>query len=612
MSPLLAIVRTDLLRQLRQPITLGFTFLCPILLVVGGLWFTQGFVDDVEREVSGGPPATKSPISADATFTDWIEADDPLRLTEPARAVASVTVEDTTVRVAYRLDDATSRTAARRIRKVARRIRTQARDEALTKAGIDARFRDLLVVKSVAVTKEKPFKPSVTTLMTPLIITSILLTMLNVAMDVLTGEKERKTIEAVLVTPVSRTNVLLAKGLLTIGFGVIAGSIGVMATFGAGVVGVLDDPLSPTMAAAASAIVVGWALQIAPLLVALAALAPDHRTGSLMAAPVMLVAASPATVALFSDVELSPVTALVPVANFALLGRTWSMGQAVPGLALLVAGSTIVTVTGFTWLAARFVDRDATFLPRGSDRRTRSVVHAIVAFITVLGLFGFVGQPAQELDLLWGMVFTQIVVFAGTTVGTASLLGLDLRKTLSLRPPTLRDALLAGLIAPGVPAVGLLVARLQDPVLPMHTALLKALQQLEMADLPLWVPLLGFALLPGLAEELLFRGLLQGLLRQATVPTLIRITLVAMAFGIMHLYLPRILPTAALGLVLGGVVARSGSLWPAMALHAFNNGLALLAARQGGLPDVGFLGLTVITGGVVIGLFGMTGARRAD
>jgi membrane protease YdiL (CAAX protease family) len=83
-------------------------------------------------------------------------------------------------------------------------------------------------------------------------------------------------------------------------------------------------------------------------------------------------------------------------------------------------------------------------------------------------------------------------------------------------------------------------------------------------------------------EEILFRGALLGLLAR-TVPPVARVLAVALAFGVMHLLLPRILPTAALGVLLGFAAVRSGSLWVPITMHVANNGLLVILGRYGGL-----------------------------
>jgi sodium transport system permease protein len=97
---------------------------------------------------------------------------------------------------------------------------------------------------------------------------------------------------------------------------------------------------------------------------------------------------------------------------------------------------------------------------------------------------------------------------------------------------------------------------------------------------PLAIDLLALALLPAVAEELLFRGVLWGAVRpRAGVSGAILVT--ALAFGLYHGSVYRFLPAAFGGLLLGVVRAASGSLWAALAFHFANNAGVIVAMHLG-------------------------------
>jgi uncharacterized protein len=83
------------------------------------------------------------------------------------------------------------------------------------------------------------------------------------------------------------------------------------------------------------------------------------------------------------------------------------------------------------------------------------------------------------------------------------------------------------------------------------------------------------AILPGLGEELLFRGCIQRifilLFKNKNVWLAILIT--SIAFGVMHGQMVSVLPRIFLGVLLGYLSYYSGSLWPGIVAHIFNNGL---------------------------------------
>ncbi len=94
--------------------------------------------------------------------------------------------------------------------------------------------------------------------------------------------------------------------------------------------------------------------------------------------------------------------------------------------------------------------------------------------------------------------------------------------------------------------------------------------------------LLALAVVPGFAEELFFRGLMQTRLATALGPWP-AIAVSAAAFGALHLDAVQGSVAFVVGLWLGWVRLRYASLWPAIAAHVVNNavfvGLALRSGR---------------------------------
>lgn len=95
-----------------------------------------------------------------------------------------------------------------------------------------------------------------------------------------------------------------------------------------------------------------------------------------------------------------------------------------------------------------------------------------------------------------------------------------------------------------------------------------------LADSPLqrpgfWLVVFGTVVGAPLAEEVVFRGYLQGAL-QLTLPRWAAIAIAAAVFGLCHT-LPYALPVGLLGAFFGFLFSRSGSLWPSVIAHATHN-----------------------------------------
>lgn len=85
---------------------------------------------------------------------------------------------------------------------------------------------------------------------------------------------------------------------------------------------------------------------------------------------------------------------------------------------------------------------------------------------------------------------------------------------------------------------------------------------------------LALCVMPAIAEELLFRGAFQGLMRPCGSAAAIFAP--ALLFGVLHLDLAQGLTAFACGVFLGWLAERSGSILPGMLLHLANNALAFL------------------------------------
>jgi len=88
------------------------------------------------------------------------------------------------------------------------------------------------------------------------------------------------------------------------------------------------------------------------------------------------------------------------------------------------------------------------------------------------------------------------------------------------------------------------------------------------------------AVVPGLIEELMFRGYVQTRLAERWHP-LLAITVTALMFSVIHLDPIHMLGVVPLGLWLGAVAWRADSVIPAMLCHAANNALAVAATKYG-------------------------------
>ncbi len=103
-------------------------------------------------------------------------------------------------------------------------------------------------------------------------------------------------------------------------------------------------------------------------------------------------------------------------------------------------------------------------------------------------------------------------------------------------------------------------------------------------QVPLWQIVLFLCVLPGICEEIAFRGVLVHGLRRRFHPVVLCLVAGAI-FGLFHVQLFRLIPTGYLGVVLTAVLLLTGSIFPAMVWHALNNAVALVPEYLGLWPE---------------------------
>ena len=190
------------------------------------------------------------------------------------------------------------------------------------------------------------------------------------------------------------------------------------------------------------------------------------------------------------------------------------------------------------------------------------ICFALVLFIGSLiqGLSFKIGLAAT---LIFLMLLPAIVFIRSKKVGLAE--GLRLR---AVRPSIFLSSFFLGF---GTWGVGMLIARALDDL-----GLKSMSQGLDVglnSPMGFATSLLVAAVGPGICEESLFRGAIQGVLERKGKWFGVIVT--AVLFGLVHMMLGLAIPTAVMGFFYGWVVIRTGSILPAMVAHFANNAAAL-------------------------------------
>jgi sodium transport system permease protein len=446
------------------------------------------------------------------------------------------------------------------------------------------------------------------------------------AIDVTAGERERGTLETVLVAPIGRFELLLGKVLAV---ACIAGLTGLLNLASMSLTLIhavqLADAKAPLLipwnrAAAATLVLAPSAFLFGALFVAIGSVARGFKEAQSFLMPVYFLCIAPALIGGVGEYRLAGAAALVPAMNITLLARELLLGTARLGPALLALGSTALYGGLALAFAARVYDSERFLDPAGARDRKRagraqaapptddppSAAMALTAFALGFLLLVFVFLPWQKRNLVQGLLGLQYLGMLGLTVVMARVARRPLAGMIALRRPA--NASLAGAVLIGASAWAA-VALLSDWLVPVPKEVIEALRKAllpEDASRGLAANLLLIALTPAICEEVLFRGvILRGLATRMAPSAAIVIT--GLLFGIFHLDVHRLLPTALLGILLSWLAFQSGSLVPSMVAHFLNNAILVTLStsklderlgKVGGATGVAVFALAVVVLGV--------------
>jgi membrane protease YdiL (CAAX protease family)/ABC-type Na+ efflux pump permease subunit len=408
------------------------------------------------------------------------------------------------------------------------------------------------------------------------------------AVGATTGERELGTLETLLVTPAGKMELLLAKtalvllaGLATAGLNMISMSLvlwRVMSMAGRGAPEALSiDPVSLALGFLAA---VPTIVFFAGTVMVVGLFSRNYREANAYATPVMLLSMIPALISV-GDPETTPALLITPAVNTTLIIRDVLSGEASAGAFALAFLSSSVYAGLMLSLAARLFSTENLVNPaweplsmkglRGGGRRERrlpAVDEALALFAVALLLLFYVSPSFQPLGLLPTMFGNQLLLMAGPALAFAWLARYRWVETFSWRKPTVRQMAGAALLGLGlVPWVNLL-AVLQGQLWPMDPQQVRAMTKAFLPALeahPILTPLI-VSVLAGTCEELLFRGpILIAFARRA--PAWAALAISGFLFAAAHMYLHGMLPITLMGMVLGWIVLRTGSIVPAVLLH---------------------------------------------
>ncbi len=421
------------------------------------------------------------------------------------------------------------------------------------------------------------------------------------AIDLTAGERERGTLEILVAAPVPRLALLFAKYVSVVTVAVLTALVNlVMMTVTVQLSGLGDRVFGGGLTALLVVQVFGLLLLFAAffsaVLLTLTSFARSFKEAQAYLIPLMLVSLAPGLLGMMPGLELTGLNAVTPLLNIVLLARDLFGGKAEAGMAAVVVFSTLGYAVAALSVAARFFGAEAVLYseqsgwsdlfrrparPRPAPTPSGAMLTLAVIFPVYFVLASLTARAAPEKQALLQVGVT-LLLFVVIPLLAAARGRVELGSGFRLRGASWVAFPAAALLGVSLfPPVYELLVFLRNHGLtflgPRHEELLRRVIG-ESRTLPALIAV-GTAALTGALEEPFFRGYLFSALRSVGRPAM-AVLGSAVVFGLFHSvsWFDRFVPSTLMGVVLGWVCWRTGSILPGMLLHACYNALWFLLA----------------------------------
>lgn len=431
------------------------------------------------------------------------------------------------------------------------------------------------------------------------------------AIDAIAGEKERGTIETLLIAPCGLAEIVWGKFLAVFAVTLatlVANVVSIAATAAVslrflpqGIVAQLPQGAALAAILVTCLVYIGLAALAAATCLAVTTASKSGKEAQNTLTPVILLVSAVAGTALLPGMRSDGLLAAMPFAGQVVVARSalGTDGEApasalgiVVGLCLSLASSAVLTWLLLKLTALTLADEDVLFrgpdvagsaLARPGPRPRPTILQGLLPIVAGLAGLWYMQGLAPD-DLVRAIPLQQLGAVVVPLLAVLWWQRVDWQATFGLAWPggvqrsflTLVGAALvgAGLFVLGAAAILAWGEGGASPETQALSARLLALMRTQ----PWWVAWGLMALLPAVCEELLFRGwTLASFLGSTPAPgrRVWAIAAQAAVFAVFHLLPERMPQTFVLGLVLGAIVVATRSLLPAVVCHLAHNSMPL-------------------------------------
>ena len=406
------------------------------------------------------------------------------------------------------------------------------------------------------------------------------------AIDTIAGEKERGNLETILVSGLNRQDIILAKFLVVLTSGLVSVVLNIAGMLLTLRLGLFKNSKSIDFSfqidfgtiVAVMGCVLPIGILLSAVLLLFSAKAKSYQEGQVYLLPITLFSILPVLAAVLPGMKAQSFLMFLPIANISIAIKEYLEG--VSNIPLLIAVNLInlTYAAGILYWCVRYLEKEGTLVSApslsfnsGKKQRLDLASTVFVVFIAVWLLLFFVFSQLQAKSIVFGLLATLYGLILGTALLFSYVFKLSFRSVFSIRSVSLKTFLLGIPISLSLVSLMQWLMIYQMKYLPTPKIFMDSMHDtFQSQDLSITMSIFLFGISPGICEEMLFRGVIFKSFLQRFKPWQ-AILFSSMMFGFLHFSIYRFIPTTLIGIILSCVVYITGSIFPAMWIHALVN-----------------------------------------
>jgi len=413
-----------------------------------------------------------------------------------------------------------------------------------------------------------------------------------IASDLIAGEKERRTLETILVSAARRDELVIGKYLTIITISIITVLLNLLSMYlsfrhifmqlGTSM-GEFQLPLGNF--ALILLLMLPLITLFSAILLSISTYSRNIKEAQSYQMPLLFGAIMLSMVSFLPGFELNLGFSLIPIVNFSLMMRDIMLNNYQLNYLIIIIGSTLVLDVITVYISIRLFHSEKVLFRTVEEKslkfwgkNKRDVLNlqfVMLYFVLMIIALYYIGGSWQLKNMMSGLIKTQLVLILLPVLLIMRISKTDIKSTFRLNYTNPLNFLLVLFAALPLLLLSGILGQLINFIFPVSEAYLEALQNLvTVKENGLWFTIFVVGILPGICEEVMFRGFILNALRKKGL--WYGIILTAVLFGAFHLDPFRFLPVTLLGIWLGYLAVKTNSLYVPILAHFAQNSLAIL------------------------------------